>query len=109
MAARLMAYECKVYDKNGKLKKILRESQVAKSSKEFFNQRSTKKISSFINNYRESPIEVNKDTKFYNKFCVVCEKEFHPRHPNSKYCSHECQKALYLEKKKRNKKKGNPG
>ena len=35
-----MAYECKVYDKNGKLKKILRESELTKSSQEFFNQRS---------------------------------------------------------------------
>jgi predicted nucleic acid-binding Zn ribbon protein len=30
---------------------------------------------------------------------VVCGKEFHPRHPNSKYCSHECQKALQLKKR----------
>ena len=42
-----MAYECKVYDKNGKLKKILRESQLTKSSDEFFNQRSTKKSELF--------------------------------------------------------------
>ena len=100
-----MAYECKVYDKNGKLKKILRESELTKSSKEFFNQRSTKKVSSFINNFKEPAINVKKGTKFYNKTCVVCQKEFHPRHPNSKYCSHECQKSLYLAKKK----KGNPG
>ena len=100
-----MAYECKVYDKNGKLKKILRESELTKSGKEFFNQRSTKKVSSFINNLKEPATEVKKRTKFYNKICVVCQKEFHPRHPNSKYCSHECQKSLYLAKKK----KGNPG
>ena len=100
-----MAYECKVYDKNGKLKKILRESQVTKSSEEFFNQRSTKKASSFINNLKEPANDIKKGTKFYNKTCVVCQKEFHPRHPNSKYCSHECQKTLYLAKKK----KGSPG
>ncbi len=100
-----MAYECKVYDKNGKLKKILRESQLTKSSEKFFNQSSTKKISSFINKFKEPPIEENTNTKFYNKICVVCQKEFNPRHPNSKYCSHECQKILYLSKKK----KGNPG
>ena len=37
-----MAYECKVYDKNGKLKKIVKESQITKSGKEIFNQPSTK-------------------------------------------------------------------
>ena len=47
-----MAYECKVYDKNGKLKKILRESELTKSSQEFFNQRSLKKASAFINNLK---------------------------------------------------------
>ena len=43
-----MTYECKVYDKNGKLKKIMKESELSKSSKKLFNQSSTKKISSFI-------------------------------------------------------------
>ena len=104
-----MSYECKVYDKNGKLKKIVRESQLAKNGKEIFNQPSTKKISSFINSFKDTTIEINKNTKFYNKICVVCNTEFHPRHPNSKYCSHECQKNLYIEKKKLEKKKGNPG
>ena len=55
-----MVYECKVYDKNGKLKKILRENQLTKSSKEFFNQRSTKKVSSFIKNLKEPAIDVKK-------------------------------------------------
>ena len=100
-----MTYECKVYDKNGKLKKVLTESQLTKSSKKLFNQSSTKKISSFINRFKEPVVEARSETKFYNKICVVCQKEFHPRHPNSKYCSHECQKSLYLARKK----KGNPG
>ena len=100
-----MAYECKVFDGNGKLKKILRENQVTKESKEFFNQPSTKKIRSHISRFKDPAIEENKNTKFYNKTCAVCNREYHPRHPNSKYCSHECQKILYLEKKK----KGNSG
>ena len=100
-----MAYECKVFDGNGKLIKVLGESQVTKESKEFLNQPSTKKIRAQINRYKDPAIEENKNTKFYNKICVVCNREFHPRHPNSKYCSHECQKNLYLAKKK----KGNPG
>mgnify|MGYP003690422445 FL=1 len=100
-----MAYECKVFDGNGKLIKILRKSQVTKESKEFFNQPSTKRIRSQINRFKDPAVEVNKNTKFYNKSCAVCKREFHPRHPNSKYCSHECQKILYLAKKK----KGNSG
>ena len=101
----VMAYECKIYDKNGKLKKILKGNQVTQESKDFFNQPSTKKIRSLINSFKDPAIEENKNTKFYNKICVVCKREFHPRHPNSKYCSHECQKNLYLAKKK----KGNSG
>ena len=99
-----MAYECKVYDKDGKLKKILRGSQVSKESQDFFNQPSTKKIRSLINSFKEPAIEENTNTKFYNKICLVCKGEFHPRHPNSKFCSHECQKNLYLEKKKKGEK-----
>ena len=76
-----MAYECKVYGKDGKLKKILRESQLAKSSNELFNQSSTKKISSFINRYKEHTVETKRETKFYNKTCVVCQKELFTRVP----------------------------
>ena len=83
----------------------MRGSQVTNENKEFFNQPSIKKIRSQINKFKDPAIEENKNTKFYNKKCVVCKREFHPRHPNSKYCSHECQKILYLEKKK----KGNSG
>ena len=48
-----MTYECKVYDKNGKLKKVLTKSQLTQSSQNLFNQSSTKKISSFINRFKE--------------------------------------------------------
>jgi hypothetical protein len=100
-----MAYECKVFDGNGKLVKILRESQVTKESEEFFNQPSTKKITAQIDRFKDPAVEENNNTKFYKKNCAVCKREFHPRHPNSKYCSYECQKILYLAKKK----KGNSG
>jgi hypothetical protein len=80
-------------------------SQVTKESKEFFNQPSTKKVRSHINRFKDPAIEENKNTKFYNKVCKVCKNEFHPRNLNSKYCSNECQKILYLKKKK----KGNSG
>ena len=52
-----MAYECKVFDGNGKLKKILRESQVTKESIEFFNQPSTKKIRAQINRFKDPAVE----------------------------------------------------
>ena len=96
-----MAYECKVYDKNGKLKKILQGREViSKTSKDFFNQPSTKKAAKFIKIFKDPQNEVNHETKFYDKKCVVCGQEFHPRHRKSKYCSHECQKKLYLKNKK---------
>ena len=49
-----MAYECKVYDKNGKLKKILQGREViSKISKDFFNQPSTKKAATFIKKFKD--------------------------------------------------------
>ena len=96
-----MAYECKVYDKNGKLVRIVSGNKIdSKADQILFNQPSTKKAIAFIKKFKDPKNEVPSDTKFYNKLCVVCEKEFHPRHPNSKYCSHECQKELQLKKKK---------
>jgi|GEM_PF-1500333 cytochrome c len=95
-----MAYECKIYDKNGKLKKILRGNQlISKTDQNFFNQPSTKKAMEFVKKLKEPKKEADHETKFYDKQCVVCSQEFHPRHQNSKYCSHECQKKLYLKKK----------
>ncbi len=102
-----MAYECKIFDKKGKLKKVLRGSEaISKKAKSFFEQKSTKKAASFIKKLREPQKEKTYSTKFYNNVCVVCGREFHPRHPRSKYCSHECQKSLYL--KNRKLKKENP-
>lgn len=96
-----MAYECKIFDKKGKLKKVLRGSEtLSKEAKSFLEQKSTKKAVSYIKTLREPPKEIHHETKFYNKTCIVCSREFHPRHPQSKYCSHECQKELYLKNKK---------
>jgi hypothetical protein len=77
-----MAYECKVFDKNEKLIKILQKSQVAKESQEFFNQSSTKNFLSQINRFKDPAVEENKNTKFCNKYCAVCKSEFHPRYHN---------------------------
>ena len=95
-----MAYECKVYDKNGNLKRVVTENQQKKLDIDLLSQSSTKRICSNIKKLTEPSIQENPRTKFFNKSCVVCNKEFHPRHPKAKYCSHECQKKLYLEKKK---------
>ena len=96
-----MAYECKIYDKKGNLVKIVSGNKLdSKADQILFDQPSTKKAISFIKNLKDPKKEVIRRTKFYNKQCVVCKKEFHPRHPNSKYCSHECQKELQLKKRK---------
>lgn len=96
-----MAYECKIFDKKGKLKKVLRGNEtISKKTKSFFEQKSTKKAASYIKKLKDPPKEIHHETKFYNKVCIVCDREFHPRHPQTKYCSHECQKELYLKKKK---------
>jgi hypothetical protein len=96
-----MSYECKIYDKKGKLVKIVSGNNLdSKADQKLFDQPSTKKAIEFIKNLKDPKKEVVHNTKFYNKQCVVCGKEFHPRHPNSKYCSHECQKELQLKKRK---------
>ncbi len=96
-----MPYQCKIYDEHGKLKKTVQGNEaLSKTSKSFLEQKSTKKAAAFIKKLKDQPIEKQNGTKFYNNNCMVCGREFHPRHPQTKYCSHECQKALYLKKKK---------
>jgi predicted nucleic acid-binding Zn ribbon protein len=96
-----MAYECKIYDKKGKLVKIVSGNKLdSRADQKLFDQPSTKKAIEFIKNLKDPKKEIVPRTKFYNKQCLVCGKEFHPRHPNSKYCSHECQKELQLKKRK---------
>jgi hypothetical protein len=97
-----MAYECKIYDKKGKLVRVVSGKKIdLKSDKILFNQPSTKKAISLIRTFKDPRKEGDHNTKFYDKRCVVCAKEFHPRSPNAKYCSHECQKALQLKNRKR--------
>jgi|TARA_B110000881_G_scaffold196725_1_gene192319 hypothetical protein len=97
-----MAYECKIYDKKGKLVRVVSGKKIdLKSDQILFNQPSTKKAISLIRTFKDPRKESAHNTKFYDKRCVVCAKEFHPRSPNAKYCSHECQKTLQLKNKKR--------
>ena len=103
-----MAYECKIYDKKGKLVKVVSGNNLdSKANKILFDQPSTKKAIEFIKKLKDPQNKTTRNTKFYNKQCVVCGKEFHPRHPNSKYCSHECQKELQLKKRKKEELKNN--
>ena len=96
-----MAYECRIYDKKGKLVRVVSGKKIdSKSDQIFYNQPSTKKAIALIRTFKDPKIESANNTKFYNKKCVVCAKEFHPRSPNAKYCSHECQKKLQLQKGK---------
>jgi hypothetical protein len=97
-----MAYECKIYDKKGNLVRVVSGKKIdLKSDKILFNQPSTKKAISLIRTFKDPRKESAHNTKFYDKRCVVCAKEFHPRSSNAKYCSHECQKALQLKNRKR--------
>ena len=100
-----MAYDFKVYDENGNLKKIVRSSKkFSGSTKNFLNQKSTKRALSYIRTMKDPKIAVGTKVKFHDKECIVCKIVFHPRHKHTKYCSYECQHKLYSEQKKTRKK-----
>ena len=99
-----MVFNCKVFDKNGKLKKVVKSEQMLSDSiNTLFEQKSTKRAVEYIRNLKEPKNNSDSVTKFYDVNCIVCGREFHPRHIRSKYCSHECQKKLILTKKKNQK------
>ena len=90
----------KSFDKNGKLKKVFRGNElISKNNKEFLEQKSTKRAVSYIKTMKDPCNGSVYKTKFYNKICSVCDREFNPRNPQSKYCSHECQRKYYLQEK----------
>ena len=96
-----MIFNCKVFDKNGNLKKIVKRDQIlSEVDNMFFEQKSTKRAVEYIKNFKEPKKDTVSRTKFYDMRCVVCNREFHPRYSRTKYCSHECQKKLILKKKK---------
>jgi len=99
-----MAYDCKVYDQNGNLKKVVRGSvKFTGAAKSFLKQKSTKRALSYIKTMRDPKIVIKDKIRFYDKECVVCKMVFHPRQRQAKYCSYECQHKLYKEKKIRDK------
>ena len=100
-----MAYGCKIFDKNGNLKKIVRNSdKFSGVTKNFLNQKSTKRALSYIRTMKDPKIVTGPKVRFHNKECIVCKMVFHPRHKHTKYCSFECQNKLYRERKKTRKK-----
>jgi hypothetical protein len=100
-----MAYDCKIFDKNGNLKKIVRVSkELSGTTNDFLNQKSTKRALSSIRTMKEPKIGIGTKRKFHDKVCIVCKSLFHPRHKHTKYCTHECQHKLYREQNKIRKK-----
>ena len=95
-----MAFNCKVFDGNGNLKKVLKTNEMLlEKANTFLEKKSTKRAVQYINNLKEPKNNFAGKTKFYDGKCVVCGDEFHPRQKRSKYCSHECQKKITLRKK----------
>ena len=92
-----MAFNCKVFDGNGNLKKIIKIKEVLLERENiFFEEKSTKRAVEHIKTLKEPKRDLIRETKFYDRICVVCAEEFHPRHARSKYCSHECQKKNFI-------------
>ncbi len=99
-----MAYDCKAYDRNGNLKKVVRgDKNFTGAAKSFLKQKSTKRALSYIKKMRDPKVVIKDKVRFYDKECVVCKMVFHPRQRYAKYCSYECQHKFYKEKKVRDK------
>ena len=99
-----MAYDCKVYDRNGNLKKVVRgDKNFTGAAKSFLKQKSTKRALSYIKKMRDPKVVIKDKVRFYDKECVYCKMVFHPRQCYAKYCSYECQHKFYKEKKIRDK------
>jgi hypothetical protein len=99
-----MVYDCKVYDQNGKLKKVVKGGKnFTGATKIFLKQKSTKRALSYIKTMGDPKVVIKDKVRFYDKECIVCKMIFHPRQRQAKYCSYECQHKFYKEKKIRDK------
>ena len=97
-----MIYECRIYNKKGKFKKIISSQKSHKELNEkFFAQNSTKRATGFIGTFKDGSTKYKKSTLFQFKKCIYCEKDFFPRQRSCKYCSHECQKDFLRDKKRK--------
>jgi len=95
-----MIFNCKIFDGNGNLKKVVKtDEMLVEKENSFLKLKSTKRAVQYIRTLKEPKNNFARETKFYDRKCVVCGEEFHPRHKRSKYCSHECQKKITLRRK----------
>ncbi len=93
-----MKFECKVFDKNGILKKIIQPKDIVNSLDKVLQQKSTQRAIQSISKFRQARVKTKID--FCEKICAFCEKKFHARQKSAKYCSQECQKRYYKKVKK---------
>jgi len=94
-----MKFECKVFDKNGILKKIIKPNDIVNSVDKVLQQKSTQRAIQYINKFRQARVKTKVD--FSEIICAFCEIKFHARQKSAKYCSHECQKSFYKKKRKK--------
>lgn len=94
-----MKFECKVFDKNGILKKIIKPKDIINSVDKVLQQKSTQKAVQSIRKFRQARVKAKVD--FFDKVCLFCKKKFYPRNKSSKYCSMDCQKSFYKKAKKK--------
>jgi hypothetical protein len=89
-----------VFDGNENLKKTIKIKEVLlERGNILFEKKSTKRAVEHIKTLKEPKFDLIRETKLYDRICVVCDEEYHPRHARSKYCSHECQKKITLLRK----------
>ncbi len=97
-----MAYECRIYDGKGKLKKVHHVKDIKSTSADkLLKQKSTRKARRFVENFKQGGNAPSRSGTFHEKQCCQCGNPFHARHKAAKYCSHECQKKFYYEKRKK--------
>ena len=72
-----MAFNCKVFDGNGNLKKIIKIKEVLLEKENIlFEQKSTKRAVEHIKTLKEPKCDLIRETKFYDRICVVCARSF---------------------------------
>lgn len=94
-----MKFECKVFDKKGNLKRIIRPNDLINSVDKVLQQKSTQRAIQSISTFRQARVKAKVD--FPDKVCLFCENKFYPRNKSAKYCSQECQKGFYKRAKRK--------
>lgn len=79
-----MKFECKVFDKYGKLEKIISPTDIVNSVDKILQQKSTQTAMQNISKFRQAKVKTK--VNFREKVCLFCEKKFHARQKSAKYC-----------------------